>query len=270
MTTFLVTGGTGTLGRVVVDRLLADGHTVRVLSRRPHTRAENPRLHSYAVDLRNGVGLAAAVSGVEVIVHCASTPSGGDLDSAGQLVDAARTAGVRHLVYISIVGVDRVPLRYYRTKHEVERLLAESDVPWTVLRTTQFHDLVLRMVKTGARSPVLPVPVGVRLQPVDVREVGARLVELAYGEPAGHVPDMGGPEILTARELIDRTLHAGERRRLTVPVRLPGATYRALRAGGNLAPDQAAGKLRYTDFLAERGGRIPGSRVVRGGDATRG
>ncbi|WP_051871513.1 SDR family oxidoreductase [Streptomyces sclerotialus] len=270
MTTFLVTGGTGTLGRVVVDRLLADGHTVRVLSRRPHTRTEHPRLRSYAVDLRNGVGLADATAGTDVIVHCASTPSGGDLDSAGQLVDAARTAGVRHLVYISIVGVDRVPLRYYRTKREVERLLAESDVPWTVLRTTQFHDLVLRLVKAGARSPVLPAPAGVRVQPVDVREVGARLVELAYGEPAGHVPEMGGPEVFTARELIGLTLRAGDRRRLALPLRLPGATYRALRAGGNLAPEHAVGKIRYADFLAERGGRVPGLRAVDSGGATDG
>lgn len=261
-TTILVTGGTGTLGKVVVERLLADGHDVRVLSRRPHTGAARPRLRSYAVDLRNGVGLTDAVAGAEVIVHCASSTSGGDLDAAGRLVDAARKAGVRHLVYISIVGVDRVPLGYYRTKREVEQLLEESGMGWTVLRTTQFHDLVLRLVKGAARSPVVPVPMGVRVQPVDVRDVGARLVELAYGEPAGRVADMGGPEVFDFHELIRLTLRAGGRRRILVPLRLPGRIFRALRAGGNLAPDQAVGKIRYTDFLMERGGRVEGVAAV--------
>ncbi|MFH9422001.1 SDR family oxidoreductase [Streptomyces sp. NPDC017529] len=253
MTTILVTGGTGTLGRALVPRLLEAGHDVRTLSRRPHTGTERPRLTSYAVDLRDGTGLAEAVAGVDTVVHCASAPKG-DTEAAGQLVEAARAAGVRHLVYISIVGVDRVPLGYYRTKHEVERLVAESGLGWTVLRTTQFHDLVLRLVKAGARLPVVPVPSGIRLQPVDVREVADRLAELASGEPAGRVADMGGPEVLAARDLVRETLRAGGRRRLLVPLWLPGKTFGALRRGENVTPRHADGTARYADFLAKRSG----------------
>lgn len=253
-TTVLVTGATGTLGQAMVERLLRQGHDVRTLSRRPEKGPERAGVRSYAVDLRKGEGLAEAVAGAEVIVHCATTPTGGDVDAAGRLIDAARRAGVRHLVYISIVGIDRIPLGYYRMKREVERLLAESEIGWTVLRTTQFHDLVLRLVKAGARSPVLPVPGAVRIQPVDVREVAARLAELAAGEPAGRVDDMGGPEVHRARDLVRMTLRAGGRRRLLVPLWLPGAAFRALCAGGNLTPRHAVGKITYRDFLAERGG----------------
>lgn len=254
MATILVTGGTGTLGRPLIDRLLDDGHDVRALSRRPHTGAARPRLHSYAVDLHDGTGLREAVAGVDAIVHCASTPAGGDAEAAGRLVAAAKAAGVPHLVYISIVGVDRVPIAYYRTKLAVERLIEDSGIGWTVLRTTQFHDLVLGLVKAGARSPVVPVPMGVRVQPVEVREVADRLAELAAGEPAGRVTDLGGPEVLDARDLVRATLEAGGRRRLLLPLRLPGSAAAALRRGGNLVPEHADGRRTYADFLAERAG----------------
>ncbi|MFI0258324.1 SDR family oxidoreductase [Streptomyces sp. NPDC017056] len=253
MTTILVTGGTGTLGRALIPRLLDAGHDVRALSRRPDTGAGRPRPASYAVDLRDGTGLAEAVAGVDTVVHCASAPKG-DTEAAGRLVEAARAAGVRHLVYISIVGVDRIPLGYYRTKHEVEGLIAESGLGWTVLRTTQFHDLVLRAVKAGARLPVLPVPTGVRFQPVDVGEVAGRLAALASGAPAGRVADMGGPEVLAARDLVRDTLRAGGRRRLLVPLWLPGGLFGALRRGENVTPQHADGTVRYADFLARRSG----------------
>lgn len=256
MATILVTGGTGTLGRPLVHRLLDDGHDVRSLSRRPHTGTERPRPQSHAVDLRDGTGLPEALAGVDAIVHCASTPAGGDMEAAGRLVQAAKTAGVPHLVYISIVGVDRVPLRYYRTKLAVERLIEDSGIGWTVLRTTQFHHLVLQLIKAGARSPVVPVPTGVRVQPVEVHEVAARLAELAAGPPAGRVPDLGGPEVLTARDLVRTTLEAGGRRRLLMPLWLPGPTAAALRRGGNLTPEHAEGRRTYAEFLAERAGAV--------------
>lgn len=254
MATILVTGGTGTLGRPLIDRLLDDGHDVRALSRRPHTGAGRSRLHSYAVDLHDGRGLAEALADVDTVVHCATTPSGGDAEAAGHLIEAARAAEVPHLLYISIVGVDRVPLRYYRTKLAVERLIEDSGIGWTVLRTTQFHDLVLGLVKAGARSPVLPVPTGVRVQPVEVREVADRLAELAAGEPAGRVTDLGGPEVLDARDLVRATLEAGGRRRLLLPLWLPGSAAAALRRGGNLVPEHADGRRTYAEFLAERAG----------------
>ncbi|MFE7783815.1 SDR family oxidoreductase [Streptomyces nigrescens] len=254
MATILVTGGTGTLGRPLVDRLLDDGHDVRSLSRRPHTGTERPRPRSYAVDLRDGTGLPEAMAGVDTIVHCATTPGGGDMEAAGRLVQAAKAAGIPHLVYISIVGVDRVPLRYYRTKLAVERLIEDSGLGWTVLRTTQFHHLVLQLIKAGARSPVLPVPTGVRVQPVEVREVAARLAGLAAGDPAGRVPDMGGPEVLSTHDVVRATLEAGGRRRLLLPLWLPGASAAALRRGGNLTPEHADGQHTYAEFLAERAG----------------
>jgi uncharacterized protein YbjT (DUF2867 family) len=242
MTTILVTGGTGTLGRLVSERLRADGHEVRVLSR--HTQP-------YAVDLRKGgAGLEAAVTGVDTIVHCATTQTGGDEKAAGNLVAAARRAGVGHLVYISIVGVDRVPYPYYRTKFAVEKLIEESGLGWTVLRATQFHDLLVMVFKALAKLPVMLLPGRLSDQPVEVAEVAARLAELAAGAPAGRVEDMGGPEIRTFESLARAYLKATGRRRAVVNVPLWGKAYRAFRSGGHLAPEHAVGKGTFEEYLA--------------------
>ncbi|GGR11218.1 SDR family oxidoreductase [Streptomyces griseomycini] len=245
MTTILVTGGTGTLGRLVTERLRTDGHEVRVLSR--HSRP-------YAVDLREGgSALDTALAGVETVVHCATSPRG-DERAAANLIAAARRAGVAHLVYISIVGVDRVPFGYYKSKLAVERLIEESGLGWTVLRTTQFHDLLLTVFRSLAKVPVLLLPARVKDQPVDAAEVAERLAELARGGPAGRVADMGGPEVRTFESLARAYLQATGRRRAVVKVPLRGAAYRAFRGGGHLAPERAVGKRTFDEFLAERSG----------------
>lgn len=195
----LVTGGTGTLGTAVVDQLLDAGHDLRVLSRRTHSAVAR---HEWATgDLRTGDGMDAATSGVDAIVHCATTLGRKDVAATQRLIDSARRNGDPHLIYISIVGVDEVPLPYYRAKLEAEERVVSSGLPWTILRTTQFHDLVARMTSAQRRSPVIATLAGVDFQPIDVREVAARLAELAVGAPTGRVPDMGGPEIRSHRDL---------------------------------------------------------------------
>ncbi|MFG3235984.1 SDR family oxidoreductase [Streptomyces antibioticus] len=248
MSTILVTGGTGTLGRLVTELLRADGHDVRVLSR--HSEP-------YAVDLtKGGPGLDAAVAGVDTVVHCASSPRGDDVRAAELLIEAARKAGVAHLVYISIVGVDRVPFGYYRSKLAVEELVESSGLGWTVLRATQFHDLLLQLFEALAKVPVLLLPAGVSDQPVEVAEVARRLAELAVGDPAGRVADLGGPEARTLESLARAYLEAsGKRSRPVVNVRLWGAAYRQFRAGGHLAPEHAVGKGTFEEYLAARSRR---------------
>lgn len=245
MTRILVTGGTGTLGRPVVEGLRRTGARVRSLSR--HPREGDP--DSFAVDLRRGTGLDRALEGVDTVVHCASSPAGGDLRAAARLIRAAREAGAGHLVYISIVGVDRIPLGYYRDKYTVERALAASGLGWTVLRATQFHDLVAAVCAGAARLPAVPVP-RMAVQPVAVREVASRLVLLARGEPRGRVPDMGGPAVESFAGLMDAYLrHRGLSRR-TVAVHPPGRVFAALRRGENLVPERAVGTVSFADHLA--------------------
>jgi uncharacterized protein YbjT (DUF2867 family) len=168
-------------------------------------------------------------------------------------------------VYISVVGADRIPIvsgvdramfGYFGSKLAAERIVAESGLPWTTLRATQFYDLILDLIlmvaRQMARLPVIPVPAGFRFQPVDAGEVAARLVELALGTPAGLVPDMAGPRVYEMAELLRGYLRASYRHRLLVPLWLPGKGARAFRAGANLAPDRAVGRRTWEDFLAVR------------------
>lgn len=256
----LVTGGTGTLGSQIVPRLVGAGRTVRVLSR--HSREAVDGVEYVAADLATGEGVEAAVQGVGVIVHCAGSNKG-DGEKAQNLVRAASKAGTRHIVYISVVGADRVPVVsgvdramfiYFASKLDGERVVADSGIPWTTLRATQFHDLILLVAKQMAKLPVIPLPAGMRFQPVDSGEVAARLAELALGEPAGLVPDIAGPKIYSTDELLRAYLHVTHQRRLIVPLWLPGKAARSIRVGANLAPDRAVGQITWEQFLANRVG----------------
>src|SRR5215211_8728837 len=254
----LVTGGTGTLGRLVVARLRDAGCNVRVLSLRHHEAADG--IEFVTGDLATGEGIEAAVDGAGTIVHLAGSAKG-DEDKARNLVRAASIVGSPHLVYISVVGADRIPVvsgvdramfGYFASKRAAERIVEDSGLPFTTLRATQFHDLILTVAQTLAKLPVAPIPAGFRVQPVEADEVAARIVELTLGEPAGRVPDMGGPRVYGAAELLRSYLRATQRRRLIVPVWVPGKAARVFRAGADLAPEQAVGRRTWEEFLAER------------------
>jgi uncharacterized protein YbjT (DUF2867 family) len=254
----LVTGGTGTLGRLVVPRLQDAGRTVRVLSRRSPEARGNIEL--VTGDLATGEGTEAAVEGAEIVVHLAGSGKG-DEDKARHLVRAASRAGIRHLVYISVVGADRIPVvsgvdramfGYFASKLAAERVVADSGLPWTTLRATQFHQLMLMVAEQMAKLPLIPIPTGFRVQPIDADEVAARIAELALGAPTGLVSAMGGPKVYGAEETVRGYLRTAQRSRSVLPVRLPGKAAAAFRAGANLAPERAVGHRDWDDFLADR------------------
>lgn len=222
---FVVTGGTGSLGRHVVAAL-------------PGAR---PVSRSTGTDLLRGKGLGALRA--DVVVHCAT--SFRHEVAMARAVLAARPA---HLVYISIVGCNEVPLPYYKQKHATERLIISSGVPHTILRATQFHSLLRKMFDNASKLPLMPVP-GFRFQPIDEAEVGLELAALAQAVPAGIAQEMGGPEVREAIDFARIYLAATGKTRRLLPLKVPGATYRAYRAGGNLTPDRAVGKRTFEDYL---------------------
>jgi uncharacterized protein YbjT (DUF2867 family) len=239
--TILVTGGTGSLGRPLVDTLRAQGSTVRVLSR----KAGDGRAVG---DLRSGTGLDEALAGIRTVIHCA-TDGRTDVTAAKQLLAAAERAGVQHLVYISIVGVDRHPLPYYRLKLQVEELVEASSIDSTILRATQFHDLVHGVFRAQRWLPVLFTP-ACSFQPISTHDVATRLAELALAAPAGRAADIGGPEVVTSADLARQYLAGTGRRRRIVPLKLPGRSFAAYANGTHLAPDHRYGTGTFAEFLA--------------------
>ncbi len=242
------------LGPHVVRGLLAAGHEVRVLSRQDRPPVPEG-VEVVQGDLATEEGLAGAVTGADVVVHAASAPFGRqrkvNVEGTRAIAEHALHGGGRpHVVYPSIVGCDRIPLRYYRTKAAAEKVLAGSGLPWTVARFTQFHELLHAMVRKASRGPLLAVPGGFRFQPLAAAEAAQRLVELAGDEPAGRVDDAGGPEVRGAADLARAFLRHSAARARVVELTAPGRVAAAFRAGLNTAPEHAVGTVTWEDFLA--------------------
>ncbi|MFC9688206.1 SDR family oxidoreductase [Kribbella sp. NPDC056951] len=246
--TILVTGGTGTLGRLVVPQLTGAGYDVRVLSRRGGVNADG--VEHVRGDLLVDGGLD--LTGIDTVVHLAGGAKG-DALAAGKLARAAAAAGVRHLVHISVIGADTMPIGYFREKLGAEQAVRASGVPWTILRAAQFNSLTYAVAQKMGGLPVVPVPGGLRFQPVDERDVADRIAELAMGEPAGAVPDLAGPTVYDMGELVDGYLQSHGKRRLHLPIRMPGKVGRAYRAAENLSLVGATtGTRTWADYLAEK------------------
>lgn len=245
MGVLLVTGGSGTLGRPLVARLRQDGHDVRVLSRRASGG-------THVGDLRTGDGVAAAASGTDVVVHAASDThrlGRSDLEQTRTLIRAI--PAVRHLIYVSIVGIDAIPLGYYRRKLACEEAIEAADVPFTIVRATQFHELVATVLRGATHLPVAPLPLDFRFQSAAAADVAARLAAAVVDDPVGGVVQFGGPEVLTLAEMVRawRAAHRGRPRVRRLP--LPGRVADGFRAGRNTCPSEARGAVRWAGYVAQ-------------------
>lgn len=252
----LVTGGTGTLGRHVVSRLRRSGHRARILTR--HARGH---VDAVTGDLEKGTGIERAVAGMDAIIHAAtaarrSLRSRSDVKATRRLLDAARSAGVKHFVYVSIVGIDGVAYPYYRTKLACEAIVKDGPLPWSILRATQFHELMEVFLRGFSRLPgVLAVPLRWQFQPVDAGEVGARVVQVVLAEPAGLLPDFGGPEVRDFESIARAWLAARHDHRRLVNLRLPFSFSRQWAEGRLLCPEHKDGRVTFDRYLTERYGR---------------
>lgn len=246
--TVAVAGGTGTVGSRVVDALRAAGHRPHVLTR------------GSGVDLVTGSGLDAALDGVDAVIDAANvttmsarTATRFFATATGHLVRGAQRAGVRHLVLVSIVGIDRMPHDYYAGKLAQERVVAESPVPWTIVRATQFHEFAAQLFARAAAGPLHLAP-RARVQPIAAAEVGAALAELAARPAQEGTLELAGPREERLDDMIQRYARRIGHRGPVPSVSLPGAQMRGMRAGFALpGPDARRGVQTFDEWLA----RVP-------------
>ncbi len=209
-------------------------------------------------DLETGQGITYAVAGIDVIVHAASSPFKHtrqiDVDGTRLLLEQARIAGVAHVIYISIVGIDRIPYAYYRAKLAAEELVKNSDIPWSILRATQFHYLVDLFFQAATKVPLMMLlPTDLQCQSIAESEVASRLCEIVVAGPRGRLPDLGGPEVLTVGEMVRTWLMLRGIHRRVLPLHLPGKVAQGFRRGYNTCPDQPVrGHITWTEWLQSK------------------
>jgi uncharacterized protein YbjT (DUF2867 family) len=244
----LVTGAGGTLGRRLVGELARRGHSVVAATTREGAPKNLATIQYVRIDLLTGAGLDEATKGIGTVIHSASSsPQAREVDLGGllRLVEVAPKA---HFIYPGIVGSDLIPTPYYDVKTETEQALVGSGAPWTILRATQFHQLIWHWYATESRNPFLPVPNHTRYQVVDPLEVARRLVDLVETGPQGRVDDIGGPFAYEAADLARSCLVAVGSKRRIIKYNKPGIVGAALRAGANLTPNRASGQT-WNDFI---------------------
>ncbi|WP_431280254.1 SDR family oxidoreductase [Leifsonia poae] len=242
-----VAGGTGAVGRHVVEALREATHDPVVLSR------------STGTDLLTGVGLVSSLRGAAAVIDVSGTNSTSTAESVRffgtvttNLLEAEREVGVPHHIALSVIGARRVNSNYYAGKTVQEEILESSPGGWSLLRTTQFHEFAVQLLEHGKLGPVQIVPT-MRSQPIAAAEVAAELVGIAVSGPRGLEPDLAGPQEENMANLVRRYLVASNRTVPVIQLALPGAWGRGMRDGSLLpAADTRLGRQTFDEWLAEQ------------------
>lgn len=240
-----VAGGTGTVGRRVVEVARGRGHEVRVLAR------------STGADIHSGTGLDQALAGVQAVVDTTNlSTTAGDASVAffsqatRTLLDIEERVGVVHHVALSIVGIERAPVGYYAGKVAQEAFVEAGPVPWTIQRATQFHDFAAQLFE-GARVGPLHLAPRMRTQPIATREVAERLIDLVEAGPAGRVADIAGPREESLVDMIRAYARSTGHHGWIPAVSLPGPLGRAQRDGSLLAGlDAIRGRQTFAEWIS--------------------
>jgi uncharacterized protein YbjT (DUF2867 family) len=262
MSLVLVTGGTGHLGKDLVDRLVRGGHQVRLFAR---SRRERSDVEWAIGDLATGEGLPTALRGVQTVINAAThspvaqrggfrpidffkSPSDVDAEGTRRLLDLSQQASVQHFFHVSIVGLDDATLPYARVKLAGERMVRQSALSWSLVRAMPFYYLLENMFAGLAWFPVWPVPKTV-CNPVDTSDVADYLVRCAFDGGRGERAEIGGPEDLSLVDLARQYQQARGMHRPIMPIHLADRTARGM---GFVVSRGVRGMLTWREWLGRR------------------
>jgi uncharacterized protein YbjT (DUF2867 family) len=246
--TILVTGGSGYLGQEVCNLLIninADFITST------HQRGSLTDQQVF-VDLETGDGIKDAIQGKTVILHLASDKKKPDNDVEGMkhlIAEIKKQQSKVHLIYISIVGIDLLPMPYFKQKMMAEQELVNSGVNWSILRATQFHKYVDELLHQFLAYPVGIIPKAVPVQPIDVHVVAEKLVEMTAGVPSHQKKDMGGEEVFEFIELAKSWGKIRHKSKLILNFPLWGRWGKNLKNGALTTADKSSSGMSWESWL---------------------
>lgn len=262
--TILLTGGTGELGRALLPKLLQAGYRVRIGSRRSAPTELTEGVSWAQMDLTTGEGVETAVSDANIIIHAASSPfrktDATDVVGAERLIATAKN--LSYFLYISIVGVDKIPFSYYRFKVATERTVAQSSVPWAILRATQFHSLLDMGLAAQRKLPFLIVPKGYSFQPIATEEVAAEMVKAVVYRQVGRLPDLAGPECVPVTELARIWQEVCGLNKSVWQLPMITKASRGFQAGHHTLPERPFGKITWRDWLVAKYGTVDSKQLA--------
>ncbi len=250
----LVTGGRGMLGREVVALLSARQMKVDVLSSRPEPIKGVGLIHA---SLNDKAALQRVVGGYEFVIHCASNPiNPQEADVAGthNLLEAINPSVLKHLIYVSIIGVDKSDHAYYQAKYSAEKLIAKKPIGFSILRTTQFYDFIYWMfIQSATRNErVFRIPFGMKFQGIALKEVAARMAEMVNEKPTQSVELMGGPEVLDFKSMAELYLQLSASAAIIEEDNGKNDLVKLFRSGVHLSPAHARGTVTWKKFLEDK------------------
>lgn len=239
-----VVGGTGLTGAHVVEIGRARGHDMRSLSR------------SGGVDVVSGAGLREALSGAQIVIDVSNVDTlrtdvavSFFAGATRNLLSAEGRTGVAHHIALTIVGADAAPEGYYAGKITQERLVEDGEIPWTIQRSTQFHEFAALMFARAKVGPAHAAP-RARIQPIAVREVADHLITLAEQGPGGRVAELAGPQEESLADMVRAYARAIGHRGWIPDVSVPGALGRVQRSGALLpGPGAILGRQTFAEWL---------------------
>ncbi|MCE7003766.1 SDR family oxidoreductase [Kibdelosporangium philippinense] len=243
----VVIGGTGLIGSKLVSRLKEHGH--EAVPAAPNT----------GVNTITGEGLKEVLRDADVLVDVSNSPSFADADvmrffqtSTGNLVEAAKDAGVGHYLALSVVGTERLTdSGYMRAKVAQEKLIKESGVPFSIVHATQFFEFAGGIADTSTTDDGVVRISNAGVRPMAADDVAAAVGRTSVGEPLNGIVEVGGPEVFGLDEWIRTVLQArGDSRAVVVDAQAP--YYGAVLAGDSLlpGPDARIADTRLSDWLA--------------------
>ena len=248
----VVIGGSGLIGKRLVHILRQKGHDV------------TPASPSSGVNTVTGEGLAEALTGAQVVVDVANAPSWEDravmefFERSGRnLLAAEANAAVRHHVALSVVGTDRMlSSGYFRAKMAQENLIKASNIPYTIVRATQFFEFVSGIAQSATEGQMVRLPSAL-MQPIGAEDVAAALAEVALQKPLNQTIELAGPESIRMDELVRRFLSArGDSRQVIVDNQ---ARYFGIEVNDqSLTPGASPriGPTRFDDWLTATAGAL--------------
>ncbi|CAN5214456.1 NAD(P)H-binding protein [soil metagenome] len=267
MNKVLVIGGSGVLGSAVVKELrekqvnYLTGSRHQIKTDAYSTVNQATDIPWQPVDLITGEGLQASLAGVDTVLHLASGQGKighepFEIAITRNLLKAVKQSNVRHLIHISIVGVDKIPYAYYKAKLDTEALIRDSQVPYTILRATQFHDFVDFNLSKLLSLPIGFVPKKLRLQPIHLDAVVQKLYQLAQAGSQNTILNLGGPQVYEVGTLARIWMQYRRMSKPILPIPIVGSLMHAIAQGNATCPEKAIGSKTWEDYLAKRYGTL--------------